>query len=461
MSEIPLRRMGAEERHVYAELMRVTGAHIRSDYPDRLAPWREAGPVHEINLFDEMGARSPASLHDGPVFSVFSYEGVLDVYRDPATFSSEAVRPSFGKAWGKTLITEDPPEHTALRNMVQPLFTRRTAELWKREMFEPVVRAYVESILPLGGADLQKEVFLPFPVAIIHRLMGLDRDPAQADRFHERLDALGVPHRSVPCGRDVSPRLARAVVAAVRTEKPHLLHTHLVHGDVYGAIASRVTGVPFLSTRHNDDRYLLGPFRYVDRAFARRARRLIAISDAVRAFLEEAGHDPTKLTTIRYGLDELPSAPSSPTPAEAGIPDGVPLALAVGRLIEQKDHATLLRAFARVHAAHPDARLAILGGGPLEAETRSLAGIAPELEVVYAEDEAKVRLANAAQANKIPGIDLSELSPERRADVLKALNTELCTCGCGLTLAQCRLDDPDCGVSLPLAQELVKKVAAR
>ena len=131
--------------------------------------------------------------------------------------------------------------------------------------------------------------------------------------------------------------------------------------------------MPFVSTRHNDDRYLLGPFRYVDRAFARRARRLIAISDAVRLFLERAGHDPRKLITIRYGLDELPPAPSSPTPAEAGIPADAPLALAVGRLIEQKDHETLLLAFARVRAEHPDARLAILGGGPLEAETRALA----------------------------------------------------------------------------------------
>ena len=47
--------------------------------------------------------------------------------------------------------------------------------------------------------------------------------------------------------------------------------------------------------------------------------------------------------------------------------------LAVGRLIEQKDHATLLRAFARVHAEHPDTRLAILGWGPLEGQTQGLA----------------------------------------------------------------------------------------
>ena len=114
--------------------------------------------------------------------------------------------------------------------------------------------------------------------------------------------------------------MARDVIRAVRAERPDLVHTHLVHADVYGGVAARLLGIPSVSTRHNDDRYLLGPFRYVDRAFARPARRLIAISDAVRRFLEHAGHDPAKLVTIRYGLDELPAAPSEPTPAAAGHP---------------------------------------------------------------------------------------------------------------------------------------------
>jgi len=205
------------------------------------------------------------------------------------------------------------------------------------------------------------------------RFLGLDVPGTDFARFYETLDRLRVPHRSVRCGFDASPRMARDVHRAIRAERPDLVHTHLVHADIYGGAAARLLGIPCVSTRHNDDRYLLGPFRYVDRAFARPARKLIAISDAVRAFLTRAGHDPAKLVTIHYGLDELPAAPSDPTPAEAGVPADTPLALAVGRLIAQKDHATLLRAFALVHAKLPQARLAILGSGPLEAETRALA----------------------------------------------------------------------------------------
>ena len=103
----------------------------------------------------------------------------------------------------------------------------------------------------------------------------------------------------------------------------------------------------------------------------------------------------------------------------------------------------------------------LLNAAVTETETRSLAGLAPEVAVVYTDEEDKVRVSNAAQANKIPGIDLSTLSPERRAEALQALNAEHCSCGCGLTLAQCRIDDPDCAVSLPLAQDLVKKLAAK
>jgi thiol-disulfide isomerase/thioredoxin len=110
-----------------------------------------------------------------------------------------------------------------------------------------------------------------------------------------------------------------------------------------------------------------------------------------------------------------------------------------------------------------DGRLAqkhigMLNASLTELETQALAGINPDLEIVNAEDEDKARVQSAAQANKIPGVDLAGLTPEKRAKVLETLNSEHCSCGCGLTVAQCRVDDPSCTVSLPLAQQLVEKV---
>jgi len=42
-------------------------------------------------------------------------------------------------------------------------------------------------------------------------------------------------------------------------------------------------------------------------------------------------------------------------------------------------------------------------------------------------------------------------------EALKRLNEEPCTCGCGLTVAQCRINDPSCGISLPIAKKIVEE----
>ena len=102
----------------------------------------------------------------------------------------------------------------------------------------------------------------------------------------------------------------------------------------------------------------------------------------------------------------------------------------------------------------------MLNASLIEIEARALAGLDVEVSVELVDDEDKVRLENAAQANKIPGIDLAVLTPEQKTKALQTLNSEHCTCGCGLTVAQCRVDDPTCPVSLPLAKDIVKKIAA-
>ena len=98
----------------------------------------------------------------------------------------------------------------------------------------------------------------------------------------------------------------------------------------------------------------------------------------------------------------------------------------------------------------------MLNAATTEAEMRSLAGLDVDtvVERVDAIDETKQMIKDAAQATKIPGVDLDGLSPTARAAALERLNAETCTCGCRLTLAACRINDPTCSISLPLAKKV-------
>jgi thiol-disulfide isomerase/thioredoxin len=102
----------------------------------------------------------------------------------------------------------------------------------------------------------------------------------------------------------------------------------------------------------------------------------------------------------------------------------------------------------------------LLNAQMTELETQVLSGAAVNARVERVEDTDRARLENAAQATEIPGVDLKGLTPAKRTEAIKAMNADDCTCGCGLTLAECRINDPDCPVSLPLAQALAKKFAA-
>jgi len=90
-----------------------------------------------------------------------------------------------------------------------------------------------------------------------------------------------------------------------------------------------------------------------------------------------------------------------------------------------------------------------------EAETRSLAGLPVQATIERVDQTQGLKLDNGAQATSIPGVDLSKLPAERRTELLQKLNSQPCTCGCDLTVARCRVDDPNCGVSLPLAKKIV------
>jgi glycosyltransferase involved in cell wall biosynthesis len=220
---------------------------------------------------------------------------------------------------------------------------------------------HVHRIGGIGGSERHVLTLLP---ALAERgldvsFLGLD-DPARApDPFYEQLS---VPFERLLAPRDVDTRLARRVRGATR--QADLVHTHLVHADVYGALGAR----RLVSTKHNDDPFRTGAFRFVERALARRATRIIAITQALARFqVERVGLPAEKVEVIHYGLDDVPAAwganPPDPVPADARV------LLCVCRLEPQKGVETAITALPQIPGAH----LVVLGEGPQRAQLESLA----------------------------------------------------------------------------------------
>jgi glycosyltransferase involved in cell wall biosynthesis len=231
---------------------------------------------------------------------------------------------------------------------------------------------HLQRIGGIGGSERHVLELLP---ALRERghdagFLGLDDTRNAPDAFYEALAARDVPFERLACPRDVDPRLARRVVAAVRTARPDVVHTHLVHADVYGALA-RGSAV-LVSTKHNDDPFRSGRARHLEKLLTRRAARVVCITEALMRFNRDVvGLPAGKLRTVHYGLD-APPEPWGP-PGGPELPDDAPVLLAIARLVPQKGVDVALEATAVVRERHPDVRLVVLGSGPLRHDLEELA----------------------------------------------------------------------------------------
>jgi len=95
-----------------------------------------------------------------------------------------------------------------------------------------------------------------------------------------------------------------------------------------------------------------------------------------------------------------------------------------------------------------------------ELEIRALLHLAIPARVETFEDTGQIFLKNAERATELPGVDFSGLTPRQKLAALRAFNGETCTCGCKLTLAQCRIYDSACQISSGRTAAIVAEVAA-
>jgi glycosyltransferase involved in cell wall biosynthesis len=225
------------------------------------------------------------------------------------------------------------------------------------------------------------------------------------DAFVGELEGLGVPVHLLAAPRPWSlgwlPQLRRLV----RERRIDLVHTHmpLTAAGARLALPSRSRGGPaVVHTEHNLwDRYRR-PTRLANALTWRRNAAVVAVSQGVA---DSIRRDDVAVHVVPHGTDLetfARAAPDRPLSQRARV--GSPTVGSVGNFTAKKDHATLLAAFAKVRAAIPDARLVLVGIGPLEDALRRQAhdlDLAGAVEFTGRRDDVE---------HVLPGFDVFALS---------------------------------------------------
>lgn len=191
-----------------------------------------------------------------------------------------------------------------------------------------------------------------------------------SNAFLDRVRAEGIPLEIVPEAGAFDRSVIRALRAVAERVKPDVIQTHAVKSHFLARLAGLPKLAPWVAFHHGytwtsrkamlyneldrwslrgPDRVLTvsGPFREELVAKGVRRERITVIHNAIRASWGQAARQPETAGALR---------------AAWGIPEGVPVALIVGRLSLEKDHVGLLRALKQVRESKA-LHLVIVGEG--------------------------------------------------------------------------------------------------
>lgn len=166
-------------------------------------------------------------------------------------------------------------------------------------------------------------------------------------------------------------RSVRRLTGLARRVRPAAILSFLTRANCAAIVAARASGarVAVSQRTHTSAKFApgaLSPNRLLIGGLYRHADLVVAVSQAVADDLKRYGVPERKRLVIYNPLDLAAVRAAAQAPAQALDNYFV----AVGRLIANKDHATLLRAFARAATV---ADLAVLGEGPERPKLEALA----------------------------------------------------------------------------------------
>ena len=167
------------------------------------------------------------------------------------------------------------------------------------------------------------------------------------------------------------PRVFPQLSRLIRNHKPDLIQTHNSKSHFLLRMAGSRRPAPWIAFHHGftnrnrKDRF----YNRVSLWSMKGADRVITVCDAFARDLRAAGVADQRIF-LRHNFVlpfQAPAASELETlRPRLGIPAGIPIMLAVGRLSQEKGHADLLEGLALIRRAEPDTefRLVIAGDGP-------------------------------------------------------------------------------------------------
>lgn len=234
--------------------------------------------------------------------------------------------------------------------------------------------AHVAKMIDVAGMEKHLLALLPGLRAhgVDSSLIVLVEPDKPMGDYVARMQQCGIPTEAVVIRHDFDPGLIGRLAHKFRAGHYDAVHTHLIHADVHGLIAARLSGVPrFFSTAHNDDKFRRRwPIRWFQRWLWRQVTAGIAISELLRRFLIDVElAPPERVHTVHYGLD--PQSLTVDRDArlklshEIGFHPNAPVAGSICRLTEQKGLTYAIRAFWQIAEQAQGAQYIIIGDGPL------------------------------------------------------------------------------------------------
>ena len=183
--------------------------------------------------------------------------------------------------------------------------------------------------------------------SVIYASAGGDYD-ALLDAQNVRRESIHQSGNAMLLGRN----LAR-LIGLCRSFKPDVIHAHMMSSAVFAYCASRITGVPVVTTVHNSfDRHSI---------FMRLGCIVVAVSEAERKFLLTRGFTASRVVVVLNGPNGSPRETFKPATA---VTLATPSVTTVCGLHYRKGVHDLLAAFRHNQAEFPDWHLNIIGDGP-------------------------------------------------------------------------------------------------